>query len=40
MAKITDETREEFNTKQKEYKDEIDASFLKEKNIQDILIRE
>jgi len=33
MAKITDETREEFNTKQKEYKDEIDASFLKEKNM-------
>jgi|SRR5574344_343708 hypothetical protein len=33
MAKINDETRDEFNTKQQPYKNAIDASFTKEKNM-------
>ena len=37
MAKINDETREEFNTKQDEFKREIDASFKKEKDILSII---
>lgn len=37
MAKITDTTREEFNLKQRPYKDAIDASFAKEKNILSII---
>lgn len=37
MAKINDETREEFQTKQKPYKDAIDASIAREKNILTIM---
>lgn len=37
MAKITDENREEFSRKQQEFKDAIDVSFKKEKDILSII---